>query len=156
MIRELGRSARDAVLEGVGRAASRYQERKPLPVDLLENDEEYLAVFDAPGARSPDVDVRFDDQTVHVTVERFRETHEGFDLQAPGRGMSLHGSVELPPEAVVNAADASAVLTKNGTLEVHVPKVEATDPDHADVGALTDEETGTAVEPAEEDADTER
>lgn len=153
MIRELGRTARNTVLEGLGRAAGRYQEMKPLAVDLLENDEEYLAVFDAPGARSGDIDVRFDDRTVHVTVERFREPHDEFDLKAPGRGMSLHGSVELPPEAVVIPDDASAVLTTSGTLQVHVPKAGSREmPDGTDVGALTDDEAGTAVEPSTENS----
>lgn len=123
MIRELGNRIERAVLEGVGWVASRYQESRPLSVDLLENDEEYLAVFDAPGAHSSDVDVRFDDRTVRVTVDRFREFREGFELRVPGRGLALHGEVDLPAGASVDAEDASAVLARNGTVEIHVPKV---------------------------------
>jgi len=112
------------VLEGVGRAASRYQENTSIPVDLLESDEEYLAVFDAPGVPADDVDVRFDENVVRVRVDRFRTLHEGFDLRAPGRGMSLGGEVELPSEVSVDPKTASAVLATNGTIQVHVPKVE--------------------------------
>jgi HSP20 family molecular chaperone IbpA len=123
VIREFGERIERAVLEGVGRVASRYQESKPLAVDLLENDDEYLAVFDAPGAQSSDVDVRFDDRTVRVTVDRFREFHEGFELRVPGRGLTLRGEVDLPAEADVDPDAASAVLSRNGTVAVHVPKV---------------------------------
>lgn len=122
MIRKFGRTARNAVLESVGRAASQYQERKPLPVDLLEGDDDYLAVFDAPGVAPNDVDVRFDRDTIHVELERFRKFHEGFEVRAPGRGMTLTGSVTLPDDAAVDATTANAVLTETGTLEVHVPK----------------------------------
>lgn len=122
MIRELGRSARDAVMEGVGWASSRYQENKPLPVDLLESDEEYLAVFDAPGVRTADVAVQFDRNTLSVRIDRFRDIHQGFDLRIPGRGMSLDGEVRLPADAQVDPDAASAVITSSGTLEVHVPK----------------------------------
>lgn len=125
MIRKIGRIARNAILESVGRAASQYQERKPLPVDLLESDDGYLAVFDAPGVIPADVDVRYDRDTVRVRLERFREFHEGFKVRAPGRGMTLSGSVTLPDDATVDATAANAVLTETGTLEVHVPKTRA-------------------------------
>lgn len=146
MIRKFGRTARNAVLESVGRAASKYQERKPLPVDLLESDDDYLAVFDAPGVGPADVDVRFDRNTVRVRLERFRKHHEGFEVRAPGRATTLSGSVTLPDDATVDATAANAVLTETGTLEVRVPK-------HVDrrVERGTDEEravdVGTGGEP---------
>ncbi|MFB6142107.1 MAG: Hsp20/alpha crystallin family protein [Halorientalis sp.] len=124
MIRELGRSLGNTVLEGIGRAASSVQERRPLPVDLLESEDAYLAVFDAPGAHSSDVQVRFDDDTVRVRVDRFREAHENFELRVPGRGLSLSGAIALPADAEVDADAASATLRTNGTLEVRVPKRE--------------------------------
>lgn len=125
MIRELGRTIGNAVMEGVGRATSQVQERRPLPVDLLESDDAYLAVFDAPGATGSDVQVRFDDNTVEVRIDRFREFHEGFEMRLPGRGLSLDGTVTIPETATVDPEHASATLRTNGTLEVRVPKVEA-------------------------------
>ncbi|MFB6165469.1 MAG: Hsp20/alpha crystallin family protein [Haloarculaceae archaeon] len=146
MIRELGRSIGTAVLENVGRAASRIQERRPLPVDLLESTDAYLAVFDVPGAASSDVQVRFEDGAVEVRVDRFRDLHEGFEMRVPGRGLSLDGSVALPDDARVDADGASATLRQNGTLEVRVPKAAADDERSIDV---TDESeaTATGVEP---------
>jgi len=49
---EFARSLGDTILENVGRAAGRVQERTPLPADLLESDDAYLVVFDAPGAEA--------------------------------------------------------------------------------------------------------
>ncbi|RBI63649.1 Hsp20/alpha crystallin family protein [halophilic archaeon] len=123
-LRELGRSVGNAVFQRVGRAASKVQETRPLPADLLESDDAYLVVFDAPGATGSDVQVRFADGAVLVRLDRFREFHEGFGMVFPGRGMSLDGRVELPPDAEVDANAASATLTDSGTLEVRVPKQE--------------------------------
>jgi len=124
VIRELGESVGDAVLTRTGRAAAAVQERRPLPVDLLESEEAYLAIFDAPGATASDVQVRYADGRVLVRVDRFRDFHEGFSMRFPGRGLSLDGEVELPDDAVVTADHASATLTDHGTLEVELPKVE--------------------------------
>ncbi|WP_433623039.1 Hsp20/alpha crystallin family protein [Halomicrococcus sp. NG-SE-24] len=121
-LRELGRSVGNAVFQRVGRAASKVQETRPLPADLLESDDAYLVVFDAPGATGSDVQVRFADGAVLVRLDRFREFHEGFGMVFPGRGMSLDGRVELPPDGEVDANAASATLTDSGTLEVRVPK----------------------------------
>lgn len=121
-VRDAGRSAASAVLERVGRGMGRMQERKPLPCDILESDDAYLVVFDAPGATGSDVQVRFVDGEVQVRVDRFRDVREGFELRFPGRGLSLDGSARLPADAAVDAEAAEAVLTDRGTLEVRVPK----------------------------------
>jgi hypothetical protein len=63
----------------------------------------------------------------------------------PGRGLSLDGHVALPPDANVDAREASATLKKNGTLHVRVPKVE-----HADA-SVDEEPVETDVEADEED-----
>jgi len=125
MIREVGESLGRVVLDGIGRASSRVQERKSLPADLLEDDDAFLVVFDAPGVRAGDVDVRFEDGTLTVRIDRFREFHEDYEMRFPGRGLSLSGSVTLPGKADVEADRADATLTQNGTLEVLIPKTDA-------------------------------
>lgn len=119
---ETGRSALRSALERVGRGWSRLQERRPLSSDLLESDDAYLVVFDAPGVRGEDVDVTFLDRTVEVSLERFRDFYDGYDLVFPGRGVSLSGSVDLPRDADVTPEGANATLTRNGTLHVEIPK----------------------------------
>lgn len=126
VLREVGRSIGGAVLERVGRTASRIQEARSLRADLLEGDDAYLAVFDAPGATVSDVQVRFKDGKVLVRIDRFREHREGYEMRFPGRGLSLDGRVRLPRDAVVDADAATATLRANGTLEVRVPKRQVT------------------------------
>ncbi|MGN8216995.1 Hsp20/alpha crystallin family protein [Halococcus morrhuae DSM 1307] len=141
MSSSVGESVLKRVLDGVGRFAGRAQERRPLATDLLESDDAYLVVFDAPDASAEDVQVRFSERAVHVRIDRTREHREGFEMRFPGRGLSLDGSVTLPAEATVDPDAASASLTTEGTLEVELPKVE--DPDDGPIRISTDEdETG--------------
>ncbi|MFT4883094.1 MAG: HSP20 family protein [Natronomonas sp.] len=149
MIREVGESIGRTVLEGIGRASSRVQERKALPADLLESDDAYLAVFDAPGASAGDVNVELVGRTLEIDIERFRGLHDGYDMRFPGRGLALYGEVELPEDADVDAEDADATVTKNGTLEVLVPKDGADSDDAADV---TSESESVDTDDAETDA----
>lgn len=119
---DTGRSIVRRTLERVGRGWSKMQERRPLSSDLLENDDAYLVVFDAPGVHGEDVDVTFLDHTVEVRLDRFRDFYDGFDVVFPGRGLTLSGSAELPADADVTPHGANATLTRNGTLQVEIPK----------------------------------
>jgi len=116
------------------------QERRPLSYDLLESDDAYLVVFDAPGVRGEDVKVKFLDHTVEVRLDRFREFYDGFELMFPGRGLTLSGSATLPADADVTPQGATATLTRNGTLEVEIPKdgvaddVQVVEEEDADAG----------------------
>ena len=138
-VREWGRELGSAVLQRVGRVASRLQESKPLAADLLEGEDAYLVVFDAPGATGSDVQVRYADGTVHVRIDRFREFHEGFEMVFPGRGMVLDGKTNLPEDALVDVDHATATLTREGTLEIRVPREGTT----ADVESPGEPATGS-------------
>ena len=124
---EFARSIGDTIVENAGRAAGRVQERSPLPADLLESDDAYLVVFDAPGAEATDLQVQYVDDRIELRIDRFRPFHEDFEMRYPGRGLSLDGSVTLPADAVVDAQAASATLRDNGTLQVRVPKAGTAD-----------------------------
>ena len=138
---DLGGSVVRSAMERVGRGVSKVQERKPLSYDLLESEDDYLVVFDAPGAEHSDVQVRFVDGEVQVRVDRFREFHEEFEMRFPGRGLALSGRAQLPGDAV-EAADATATLTDAGTLQVRVPKSgESTDVPVAEEADAEQEET---------------
>jgi len=121
-LREFTEEIGETVLESVGRAVSKAQERTPLPVDLLESDDAYLAVFDAPDATTSDVQVQLSGRTVEVRLDRFREPREGFEMRFPGRGLTLDGHVTLPPDAAIDGEGATATLQENGTLQVRIPK----------------------------------
>jgi len=143
-VTEAGRTVTNAVLKRVGRTRARMQEKRPLPVDVLESDEAYLVVFDAPGTRASDVQVRYVEGDVRVRIDRFREFYEEFEMVIPGRGLALDGRAELPADAAVDPDAATATLTDRGTLEIEVPKVDgepATEP-----GDATDEPEGDTGE----------
>lgn len=123
-MRKFAKSVGQEVLKRVGRIASRFQEERPLSADLLESEAEYLIVFDTPGATASDVDVRYEDRTVHVQIDRFRDYREGFSMRFPGRGLSLDGVKRLPEGATVDARNARAQLNDDGTLFVFLPKRE--------------------------------
>jgi HSP20 family molecular chaperone IbpA len=122
MIGGIGESIGNAIFENIGRAAGRVQENKPLPADLLESEDAYLVVFDAPGATASDLQVRYVEDRVEVRLDRFREFYDEFEMRYPGRGLALDGSVTLPEDAVVDADEATATLKTDGTLHVRVPK----------------------------------
>ncbi|WP_331235802.1 Hsp20/alpha crystallin family protein [Natronorarus salvus] len=152
---DAGRSLGNAVVEGVGRIAGRVQESKLLGADLLESDEEFLLVFDAPGVRQSDVQVKFVSGEVHVRVDRFREFYEGFEMRFPGRGLTLDGRVELPDGVDVDPDAATARLTDHGTLHVRVPKVDGPSDDAGPLGKpeTLDEHAGTDVDVGADDDD---
>ena len=150
MIRELGETIGNTVVESVGRAVGRAQEQRPLPADLLESDDAYLAVFDAPGVEGSDVQVRFEDNTVIVRLDRFRDFHEGYEMRFPGRGLALDGEVTLPGDAAVDPSGATATLKDNGTLQVQIPKL---DVETADDASAEDEHDET--EPGDDLSDDE-
>ncbi|MFB6105474.1 MAG: Hsp20/alpha crystallin family protein [Halobacteriaceae archaeon] len=120
----LGKAVGRAALKRLGRLSGRIQEERPLAVDVLESESEYLLVFDAPGATASDVQVRYVEDEVRVQVDRFRELHDGFDLVVPGRGLALDGRALLPDDAVVDPEAARAELTADGTLRVFLPKAD--------------------------------
>lgn len=158
MIRKVGASIGRAVLDGIGRAASQLHERRALSVDLLESDDAYLSVFDAPGATAADIGVRFEGNSISIQIDRFREFYDGYEIVFPGRGLTLNGTVDLPKDATVEVDDADATLTRNGTLEVLVPKSDSAKSDREEeTSSTTDVETtaGTdASDGIEDDQDT--
>lgn len=144
---EFARSLGESLVKRVGRVASRLQEESPGPVDVLESDDEFLVVVDAPGATADDVQVRYDEGTVLVRIDRFREHHGEFEMRYPGRGLSLDTRAELPEGAAVDPDNARAVLREDGTLHVFLPKL-AVDADGE--GSVVVEETEDATVTAEE------
>ncbi len=115
-------SVEELVYETLGRGLSQSQECKPLPVDLLENDDEFLIVVDAPGASARDVQVEYDNGTVSVRIDRFRRYHDEYELQVPGRGLTLRGTAVLPTDTDVEPEQGRATLTDDGTVHIFLPK----------------------------------
>lgn len=140
-MRGVAESIGDTVFGTLGRVMARAQEKSSLPVDLLESDDAYLAIFDAPGAQREDITVRFEDGEIYLRVDRYRKPYDEFEMTVPGRGLALDGSVSLPEEATVDPDVASATLRDDGTLHVRVPKAQIeSDRERSDIEP-TEEET---------------
>lgn len=122
----------DAVVDTVGQVASRFHEETPLRSDLLESPDEYLVIFNAPGATVSDVQVWYEDEGIEVRVDRFRPFREDYEMRFPGRGLALEGRAELPEGAVVDLERTSANLKSDGTLHIRLPKAEEDDVDDSD------------------------
>ena len=145
-MRQLTRSIGDTIFENIGRAAGRFQENRPLSADVLESDDAYLVVFDAPGVTATDVQVRYVEDRLEVRIDRFRDFHDGFEMVYPGRGLSLAGSATLPEGATVYTESATATLRDDGTLQVRIPK------GWGEPGS-TDEDLGEEIADTVEEAD---
>ena len=152
-LREIGKSVSDAVVKQVGRATSRLQESRSLAADILESDDAFLVVFDAPGATASDLQVRYVDDRVEVRLDRFREFYDDYEMTYPGRGLALDGSVTLPEDAVVDAETVTATLKGNGTLHVEIPKAEADEPIAEQTAHDAGEDADTAADAEADDAD---
>ncbi|WP_207590702.1 Hsp20 family protein [Halomontanus rarus] len=131
-LNDVRKSISSTLYRQIGRANSRVQEHRSLPVDILEDDDSYLVVFDAPGVEIDDVQVRYLDGNVRIQIDRFREFHEGYEMRFPGRGLALDGEAELPDDAVVDPDAATARLTELGTLNIEIPKEDPLEEAEAD------------------------
>ena len=90
-LKDVGESAVNTVLDRVGRGVATVQEKSPLAYDLLESEDAYLVVFDAPGAERYFVQARFNEGAVEIRIDRFRAFHERLDMRFPGPARSLDG-----------------------------------------------------------------
>lgn len=122
----------------LGRANGHLQTTRSLPVDVLESEQSYRVVFDAPGADPDDVQVRYVEGAVRVRIDRFREYRDAYEMRYPGRGMALEGDVDLPGDARVDPDAGTARLSETGTLRIDIPKSGAA--------------AGTAIEPEPDSA----
>lgn len=138
-MRGVGESVGSAVFGTLGKVMARTQEKRGLPVDILESEAAYLAIFDAPGAHNSDVQVRFENNTIFLRLDRFRTDRDDYEMTYPGRGLGLDGRAELPEDATIDPSNATATLKEDGTLHVEVPKA-STDADHGETDIEAEDE----------------
>lgn len=122
----------NAVASAVGHVSSRFHEATPLRPDILESHDEYLVIFDAPGATVSDVDVWYENGGIEVRVDRFRRFQEEYDMRYPGRGLALEGRATIPDDALVDLERTRAEVRSDGTLWIRIPKAEDGNLDDSD------------------------
>lgn len=123
--REMGRmfEGMPAVDEGSNIATSDW-----IPaVDIQENTKEFIIHADIPGVDPDDIDVHMEDGTLTIKGERESESKEerdGYKRVERKRG-TFYRRFSLPDTA--NADEISA-KSKNGVLEISIPKQERAQP----------------------------
>jgi HSP20 family protein len=92
------------------------------PMDVFENDKEYLFKFDVPGATPKHTDVHVSDDrvlTVHVKGDGAKG---GTPIFGDSGQSDWYRAIRLTPTAVGDKASSSV---KNGILTVRIPKTKA-------------------------------
>jgi HSP20 family protein len=96
---------------------------EPVPVDLVEEDERFVATADLPGFERDDVTISVTDHTLRIEAdhEEAAEESDGEYVRRERRHRSARRSIRLP-EAV--DTEAVAARMRNGVLTITLPKTE--------------------------------
>lgn len=92
------------------------------PIDLIDEDDAFVAVVDLPGFTAEDIDVQLDEERtlrVQATHEDDRTREEGTYIRRERRTETVDRSVTLP--SVVDPAETEATFD-NGVLTVRLGK----------------------------------
>jgi len=102
------------------------------PVDVLENNDEYLLVADVPGVKPNEIQVRLDDGELTIRAPRATD-HPAVELVSGDRaGFEYVRSFRIPGGV---AGDKISAEFAQGTLKLHLPKAEAMKPRQINVTA---------------------
>ena len=107
-------------------------EFEPMAVDLLEHDDQFVAIVDLPGFETDDVTVHLVDRRLRIEAER-EEAHEeetGEYVRHERQHKSSGRSVQLP-----KAVDTERVTARmnDGVLTVTLPKLEVEESHRIDI-----------------------
>jgi len=94
------------------------------PVDIFENNEEYLLYAEIPGASENDVDVTIEKNVLTITAKVNVDVPEGYRLFYSEYGIGDYKrSFELGNEIDQDKIEATV---KNGILKLRLPKIQPT------------------------------
>ncbi|GIX41397.1 MAG: hypothetical protein KatS3mg129_1130 [Leptospiraceae bacterium] len=92
------------------------------PVDIYENNNEYILYAEIPGASENDVEVTLEKNTLTITAKVNQEVPEGYRLFYSEYGIGDYKrSFELTNEIDQDKIEA---VVKNGVLKLRLPKVQ--------------------------------
>jgi HSP20 family molecular chaperone IbpA len=94
--------------------------------DILEEENELLVLADVPGAKGPEIDIRFEDGalTIHAPVRDRQAEDQAYVLREYGVG-DFYRTFQVSES--IDAAKISADYN-DGVLTLHLPKAEALKP----------------------------
>jgi HSP20 family molecular chaperone IbpA len=139
------RENKDSLLRRIGK-------RLPTSADMLESEEEFLVLINAPGCDEEGIDLRFVKGSLKVNAER-SETHEGYVPVREERPGRISETVPVPDDVDVDGAEATY---ENGVLHVTLPKTDAGEEEEEDVETEEDyREVGVTDEEVQEESENE-
>ena len=96
---------------------------RPMAIDLVERDSEFVVTVDLPGFERDDVDIQMTDHTLRIEAEREQrhDTEREQFLRRERRHESSQRSVRLPEE--VDKDGVEAQMTR-GVLTITLPKLD--------------------------------
>ncbi|THE65484.1 Hsp20/alpha crystallin family protein [Salinadaptatus halalkaliphilus] len=115
--------------------------------DLLESEDAYLLVLDAPGVTADSLELSVADGTLSIEATRQKDRPDAYRYLEENRPMFVDVSLPLPEDAV--AAETEAAVDR-GVLEIELPKRSGTTETTIDVvererASETADETGTTA-----------
>ena len=90
-----------------------------LNTDLAEHDDEFVLTVDLPGFETEEIDLRYDDGTLHLSASH--EVAEEAPERSSTRRRTVSERIAIPREVVDEEIEANY---RNGVLEVHLPFAE--------------------------------
>jgi HSP20 family protein len=99
-----------------------------MPLDVIENDDEFIVKTDVAGIKPEDIEITFTENTLslkgEVIDEREEEKEGRYHLRERRYG-SFSRTISMPGNVDVDNIQAE---TENGVLMIHLPKVEEVKP----------------------------
>ncbi|HEY4015504.1 MAG TPA: Hsp20/alpha crystallin family protein [Polyangiaceae bacterium] len=111
----------------LGAAPSKPRARRAVapPIDVFENADELLVVADVPGVAGDGIDLRVENGILRLEAKRAAAENASPALAREYEDVDYVTTFRIP--AGIDTAAISA-QTKNGTLQVHLPKAQAAKP----------------------------
>ena len=104
-----------------------WQQTWDLPLDVIENEDEYVVKASIPGINPDNLDITFNDRTLTIKGESKGEEEkkeQRYHLRERWSG-SFTRSISLPTRVKAEGIQASC---ENGVLTLHLPKTEEVKP----------------------------
>ncbi len=100
-----------------------------IPLDVIENDDEFVVKADVAGIDPEDVEITYTDNNLSIkgemTAEREEESEEGRYHLRERRYGTFSRTISMPGTVDVEGIQAE---TENGVLKIHLPKKEEVKP----------------------------
>jgi HSP20 family protein len=106
-----------------------------MPLDVIENDEEFVVKADVAGIDPENIEITYTDNNLsikgEVVDEREEESEEGRYHLRERRYGTFSRTISMPGTVDVDAIQAE---TQNGVLQIHLPKKEEVKPRRIEIG----------------------